>query len=200
MPPFNLPKQPASSPAATDLATELNRIATLDVHALRSHWQRTFKCSPPASLTRDLLARMLAYRVQEQHLGALKPDQRRLLDRLAQGGKDDARRLKVGTVLVRENQGVLHEVVVVADGFHWQGKTYASLSAIAQTITGTAWNGPRFFGLRGKIAATVDITSQSAPRDQPKRHGRRGAVHARASTVRATSTVPVRPPSKDDRP
>jgi hypothetical protein len=58
-------------------------------------------------------------------------------------------RLKVGTVLVREHQGERHIVTVVPDGFAWQETTYASLSSIARAITGTAWSGPRFFGLRG---------------------------------------------------
>jgi hypothetical protein len=58
------------------------------------------------------------------------------------------RRLKPGTVLVREYRGERHTVTVVPDGFVWQGTTYGSLSIIARAITGTAWNGPRFFGLR----------------------------------------------------
>jgi hypothetical protein len=74
---------------------------------------------------------------------------RKLLDRLARGGAEPVRHLKVGTVMVREHQGMLHEVMVVPGGFCWQDKTYPSLSTIAQAITGTAWNGPRFFGLRG---------------------------------------------------
>ena len=74
----------------------------------------------------------------------------RLLDRLAQGEKPSElnRRLKAGTVLVREYLGERHTVTVVPDGFLWADKTYASLSVIAQAITGTKWNGPRFFGLR----------------------------------------------------
>ena len=69
------------------------------------------------------------------------------------------RHLKVGTVIVREHQGTLHEVMVVPGGFSRQDKTYRSLSTIAQAITGTSWNGPRFFGLRGKSGteAAVDV-------------------------------------------
>ena len=58
------------------------------------------------------------------------------------------RRLKVGTVLVREYQGERHTVTVVGDGYVWRDATYASLSTIARAITGTAWSGPRFFGVR----------------------------------------------------
>jgi Protein of unknown function (DUF2924) len=70
---------------------------------------------------------------------------------LARGNRsraDRPRRLKTGTVLVREYQGERHTVTVVANGFVWREATYASLSAIARAITGTNWNGPRFFGLR----------------------------------------------------
>ena len=74
----------------------------------------------------------------------------RLLDRMARGEKPSelSRRLKPGTVLIREYNGERHTVTVVPDGFVWQGATYTSLPVIAKTVTGTAWNGPRFFGLR----------------------------------------------------
>jgi Protein of unknown function (DUF2924) len=55
-----------------------------------------------------------------------------------------------GTILAREWQGRMHRIAVLADGFAWNGKIYASLSKIAFAITGTRWNGPRFFGLRDK--------------------------------------------------
>jgi len=188
-------RQPAASPAAVDLTTELDRIAALDVDALRSFWRQAFQRPPPASLTRDMLARMLAYRIQEQHLGGLEPNHRKPLDRLAQGGVDDVRRLKIGTVLVREHQEVLHEVMVAPGGFQWQGTIYASLSTIAQAITGTAWNGPRFFGLRGKVTAnpaTAVNAGEVIPNEQAPRRGRRGAVRARDTGAGAMSTSPNR--------
>jgi hypothetical protein len=67
---------------------------------------------------------------------------------LARHGSSLRRQLKPGTVLVREYQGQRHTVTVAPDGFDWQGTTYASLSAIARAITGTAWSGPRFFALQ----------------------------------------------------
>ncbi|HEY6601288.1 MAG TPA: DUF2924 domain-containing protein [Xanthobacteraceae bacterium] len=69
------------------------------------------------------------------------------MEGLARHGGSPRRRLKPGTVLVRDYQGQRHTVTVAADGFNWQGMTYASLSAIARAITGTAWSGPRFFAL-----------------------------------------------------
>lgn len=176
-----MPQPPAITPATGDLVAELDRIAQLDVDAVRRLWRQTFRRTPPAGLSSDMLARMLAYRLQEQHLGGLPANHRKLLDRMALGSTDDARRLKIGTVLVREHQDVLHEVVVVPAGFHWQGITYASLSTIAKAITGTAWNGPRFFGLRGmaanRAAPAADADVQIS-RQPPAPAARRGAVRA----------------------
>jgi hypothetical protein len=62
------------------------------------------------------------------------------------------RDLKPGTVLGREWKGQMQRVAVLADGFAWNGKTYPSLSKVAFVITGTHWNGPRFFGLRDKLS------------------------------------------------
>jgi hypothetical protein len=94
---------------------------------------------------------------------------------LARGEKPNElnRRLKAGTVLVREYQGERHTVTVVPDGFVWHDTTYSSLSTIARAITGTAWNGPRFFGLRvpgepeGRIAPEAP-----APKMKPPKRGR----------------------------
>ena len=81
--------------------------------------------------------------------------------------------------MVREHRGTLHEVMVVPGGFHWQGKIHASLSTIARSITGTAWNGPRFFGLRGKAEPYVPDQSAIAPVGQDARHFVRGSLRAR---------------------
>jgi len=92
----------------------------------------------------------MCWHIQEQALGGLDQDTSRLLDGLARGDKpraDPSRRLKPGTVLVREYQGERHTVTVVSDGYMWGEVTYASLSTIARAITGTAWSGPRFFGV-----------------------------------------------------
>jgi len=135
---------------ATSLEAEIDRIRSLGIDALRAEWQTAFAAVPPQGLTRDVVARMLAHRLQEQVFGGLDRETRRLLDRLARGEKPTVlnRRFKSGTVLVREYQGARHTVTVVPDGFLWQGTIYPSLSTIARAITGTPWNGPRFFGLR----------------------------------------------------
>jgi hypothetical protein len=94
---------------------------------------------------------------------------------LARGEKTNElnRRLKSGTVLAREYQGERHTVTVVPDGFVWQDATYSSLSTIARAITGTAWNGPRFFGLRVPGEPEGNITPEApAPITKPTRRGR----------------------------
>jgi hypothetical protein len=120
--------QPVATPAAQTLEAELDRIAALGLDEVRALWREMTQQNAPKALSRDLLARMIAYRVQEQRLGKLDRETRKLLDRLAKGGGEAVRHLKVGTVMVREHQGTLHEVMVVPGGFSWQEKTYPSLS------------------------------------------------------------------------
>jgi hypothetical protein len=74
------------------------------------------------------------------------------------------RGLKPGTVLVREYNNVLHQVMVVAGGFAWNGTTYGSLSEVAFSITGTKWNGPRFFGLRSGTKAASAMGQEGGRR------------------------------------
>jgi len=143
-------RRQAKAPAAETLEAELDCIAALDLGELRALWLKIAGQAAPRALSRDLIARMIAHRVQEQRLGKLGREMRQRLDGLAWGGAEPVRHLKVGTVTVREHQGEMYEVMVVPGGFSWKEKTYPSLSAIALAMTGTSWNGPRFFGLRGK--------------------------------------------------
>jgi Protein of unknown function (DUF2924) len=136
--------------------TVLGRIAGLKAKStaeLRDMWRELFDCDPPV-LGRRYLEERLAYRVQELHVGGLSERARRKLDALADemepkaSRRRSASRLIAGTRLVREWQGVEHQVTVLGDGFEYQGRPYKSLSAVARQITGTRWNGPLFFGLR----------------------------------------------------
>jgi hypothetical protein len=151
-------------PAALDRTTldaELARLRELDVEALRARWQTVFRRKPPSHLPRHLLYRVLAYRLQADQLGDLDAESKRLLDRTespeeaGQRAVDQSRRvaeIKPGTVLCREWNGEMQRVAVLAAGFAWNGKTYPSLTKAAFAITGTRWNGPKFFGLRDKLA------------------------------------------------
>jgi hypothetical protein len=139
-------KQSAKAPAAIDLEAELVRIAGMNINELRSLWREREGREPPSGFSKDLLARALAYAIQEGQLGGLSKELKKLL--ASPDATEPPRRIKPGSVIVREYGGARHEVFVVAEGFCWQGSTYPSLSAIAKEITGTRWNGPRFFGLR----------------------------------------------------
>ena len=143
----NLRKQPAKAPAASDLEAELARIAGMNINELRSLWREREGREAPSGFSKDLIARALAYAIQEEQLGGLSKDIRRLLAQ-PDAQAEPPHRIKVGSVIVREYGGTRHEVFVVEGGFSWQGQTYPSLSAIAKEITGTRWNGPRFFGLK----------------------------------------------------
>src|SRR5437660_2337881 len=163
------------------IEAEIDRVRSLGLDELRTLWRTTLRSSPPPAFTKDLVARFLCWHIQEQALGGLDRDTAKLLDRLARGDKPDAdgpRRLKPGTVLVREYQGERHTVTVGPGGYVWRETTYASLSTIARAITGTAWSGPRFFGLRAGVNRREDSdgegagihagstdTSRSRPRD-----------------------------------
>ena len=131
----------------------------LDLAELRARWHTLFGRRPPSSLPRHLLFRVLAYRVQAAALGDLDRDCQRLLDHtvLSDANRKHGVKLKrvrdtlqQGTILSREWNGRIERVAVSADGFAWKGKTYPSLSKVAFAITGTRWNGPRFFGLRDR--------------------------------------------------
>ena len=142
----------AADPAViTAIEAEIERIRSVGLDEVRALWRATFKKEVPKALTRNLLVRMLCWRIQEKAFGGHDREILKLLDSYARGrpqGAERQRRLKPGTEIVREYQGERHTVVITAEGFRWRGGDYASLTAIARAITGTGWNGPRFFGLR----------------------------------------------------
>jgi hypothetical protein len=133
----------------------LSRLPTLDIGELRQQWRGLYKTQAPPNLSRELLVRAVAHRMQELARGGLRPEPRRQLLRIAQQFKETGEatirarpELKPGTRLMREWQGRSYDVLVLDDGFSWQNTRYRSLSAIARQITGTAWSGPLFFGLK----------------------------------------------------
>jgi hypothetical protein len=173
------------------IEAEIGRVQSLDLDGLRTLWHVTFRSCPPPAFTKDLMARFLGWHIQDQARGGLDPETAMHLDGLARGdklGEDRPRRLKPGTVLLREYQGERHTVTVVANGYVWRETTYASLSTIARAITGTAWSGPRFFGLRAGANRSKDIEhelagSQARTPDADRLHwhgGRVSTLHAKA--------------------
>jgi hypothetical protein len=138
-----------------EIEAEINRLRSMPKAELRVRYKALFKSGPPKAFGPDLLRRSIAYRIQEQAYGGLDAATRRLLNNLiAQQAKSKdgrivvPRRIKAGAVLVRDWKGKSHRVIVLEDGFAYEGKPYASLSEIARLITGARWNGPKFFGLR----------------------------------------------------
>lgn len=146
----------ATSPRTieADLERDLARLAAADRNGLARRWRVLFGRAAP-DLPNTLLHRILAYRVQAEALGDLDPATIKRLGQLGRGEigaipRPDLRGTKPGTLLVREWDGALQRVMVLEQGFAWNGATFDSMSAVARAITGTNWNGPRFFGLRDK--------------------------------------------------
>jgi len=112
--------------------------------------------------------RAVAHRMQEVASGGPRLELQRQLRQIALELQQTGRlrippQLKPGTRLMREWRGRSHDVLVLDDGFSWQGTHYRSLSAIARKITGTAWSGPLFFGLRSNCSPTRPPAKASAP-------------------------------------
>jgi Protein of unknown function (DUF2924) len=156
----------------TSVEDEIAHLRGLDLRGLRVRWLSVFQRPAPAHLTRHLLFAVIAYRLQADRFGDLDHETRQVLDRTvaketrpamsARLASFDQKRTELtpGTVLVREWDRRSQRVMVMADGFAWNGKTYDSLSKVAFAITGTKWNGPRFFGLRDKVdRSTVEAQS-----------------------------------------
>ena len=134
------------------LAGEVAAIHHLARTDLLDRWRLLYGSEPPRRISSRLLRGAIAYRLQERALGGLKTSTRRLLLRAADGVVRGGsivhdRKLKPGTRLLREWQGVTHEVIVLDDGVLFRGERHRSLSEVARAITGSRWSGPRFFGL-----------------------------------------------------
>ena len=151
--------------AERDLAREITSLETLTLEDLRLRWQSRFGRAASVHLPKNLLLRLYAYRLQAETQGDLGPSTVQLMDRLGREKAAEGKpiplpadlngrgQLKAGTVLVREHAGVAHHVMVAQEGYCWNGQTFSSLSQVATAITGTKWNGPRFFGVPGGRAA-----------------------------------------------
>ena len=119
-------------------------LETASLEELRAEWRRRFG-TPPALRSADLLRNVIAWRIQSAESGGFDARTRRLL-RTGASGREAM--LATGTVIAREYQGIPHEVEVTDNAYLYAGRAWNSLSEIAREITGTRWNGPKFFGLR----------------------------------------------------
>ena len=171
----------------TSLAAVLAGLESLEVEGLRRQWRNHLGGEPPAHLPRWLLVKVLGHRLQVAAFGDLDKSVRRLLrdESDGEGNRNTApfdRRdaqtrdgiaLRPGALLVREWQGKLERVMVLEQGFAWNGKNFGSLSQIAKAMTGTNWNGHRFFGLRQTKEASAGAKPlggkrRGAPGDGPR--------------------------------
>jgi hypothetical protein len=176
----------ASRPLGASTLSIVAGLEGCDLNGLRRLWRAHLGGEPPAHLERWLLMRVLAYRLQADAFGGLDKAIQRMLrsDKIEDAAVPFDRRppqardgvaLKAGALLVREWKGKLERVMVLEDGFAWNGQTFRSLSQIARAMTGTNWNGHRFFGLRQGKTAAEDGAGER----------RRSRVWARAAAARA---------------
>ena len=136
-----------------ELSRTLEALPALSPAELRSEWRRLYRSQPPR-LSRDLLIRAIAYRIQELRYGGLSKATRRKLAALVNAPQSEGeitpetvQKISPGARLVREWNGRTHTVTVQEEGFTYAGRSYRSLTAIAREITGAHWSGPRFFRL-----------------------------------------------------
>ncbi|MDR7102845.1 DUF2924 domain-containing protein [Croceicoccus sp. BE223] len=144
------------------LAEQIAAIEAMSARERKAEWRRVFGTSAPPAFGSGLLARALAYRVQEQATGGLGKTQLRRI--AAVGSKSGDRKppspsLKPGTWLSRTWHGETHLVIVLESGFEYRDQRYISLSAVAKTITGAAWSGPRFFGLHSPRLGRLGVSA-----------------------------------------
>jgi hypothetical protein len=144
------------------LESEIAALDGLSAHDLRIAWRRLHRDKPPRCMSRGLMIRAIAHRLQERAHGGLAPAIRRRLravvgemETKGTAAFDPGIALKPGIRLVREWGGHLHTVIVRDDGFDYDGERYRSLTKIATRITGAHWSGPRFFGIRKAASRSI---------------------------------------------
>jgi hypothetical protein len=184
----------ASLPLDASILTIVTNLEGHDLNGLRRQWRAHLGGEPPAHLPRWLLIRVLAYRLQADAFGDLDKSIRRILsfgkedgvgapfDRRAPQTREGSG-LKVGALLVREWNGRLEQVMILEEGFAWNGQTFGSLSQIVKAMTGTIWNGHRFFGLRHGKTPAADMGAD-------RRNDRNGAAVCRANGASAGDASP----------
>jgi hypothetical protein len=153
-------KATAGAGGDLEVLRRLEALRDLSLDELRKEWRRLYRSQPPR-LSRDLLVRAIAYRIQEHRYGGLSKATSRKLAALGKAHQlgekitvEGAQQIRAGTRLMREWSGRTHMVTVEENGFTYTERSYRSLTAIARDITGARWSGPRFFGLVPKRGAS----------------------------------------------
>ena len=149
-----------------ELEDEIAGLVDRSTPELRLAWRKLHRAGPPLGLSRDLMIRAFANKLQERVHGGPSLALRRRLQSLAGGLQkgaisfDPGTVLKTGTTLVRQWRGHTHTVLVHEGGFEYEGRRYRSLTVIAQRITGTHWSGPRFFGVSKRVRTSLPEASR----------------------------------------
>ena len=140
-----------------ELSLEIAALTDLTIDELKERWRLIYNCAPPGRSSKKLLVSAIAYRLQEQVFGGLKPSVRTMLERVSANSSASPvppstpdTKASTGTVLIRDWRGQSHRVTVLERGVSYRQRNYRSLSEVARIITGTRWSGPRFFGLRSR--------------------------------------------------
>ena len=151
------------------VSARLQALEQMDYATLRSEWRRLYRAEPPKRVARDLLLLGVGWKIQEQAFGGLGTATKRRLAELSKTLQRDGdvtrnrvAHLKPGAKLIREWHGKTHTVIVLDDGFEWNGRRWQSLSAIAREITGARWSGPRFFAANAKVKQQNDTRAKEA--------------------------------------
>jgi Protein of unknown function (DUF2924) len=148
------------NPDLAELDREIAGLVDRPTQELRHVWRTLHHTGPPLGLSRDLMIRGLADKLQQRaHGGQSRALQRRLqilAGEFEKGARsfDPGKVLKTGATLVRQWRGRTHTVLVGEDGFEYDGQHYRSLTVIAEQITGAHWSGPRFFGVSKRARAS----------------------------------------------
>ena len=153
-------------PGTAEIEHEIAGLVDWPTHELRLAWRKLHRTGPPLGLSRDLMIRTLANKLQERVHGGPSLALRRRLQSLAGGLEkgavsfDPGIVLKTGTTLVRQWRGHTHTVLVREGGFEYEGQRYRSMTVIAEQITGAHWSGPRFFGVTRRARACLPEASR----------------------------------------
>ena len=182
------------------LDTEIARLGDLGVAELRQRWVALYGRPVPKYFRHELLVRAIAYQMQVKAFGGLSEVTKRRLREIAEAARDGTfdeielePRIKPGTKLIRTWKKATHEVMVLQDGFVWNGERYTSLSTIAKAIAGTSWNGWRFFGIKRPAVKNGFDSRGKFRRPKPNRNGKvvwpvtRKATARRAAARKATA-------------
>jgi hypothetical protein len=188
------PTPGASLPPDASILSIVANLQGLNLNGLRRQWRAHLGGEAPVHLPRWLLMKVLAYRLQSDAFGGLDTSIQRMFrsnndrdaatpfDRRAPQTREGVG-LKAGALLVREWKGRLERVMILEEGFAWNGQTFGSLSQIAKAITGTTWNGHRFFGLRQGKTAPADVGAD-------RRKSGNGAAISKANGASAGDASP----------